>query len=267
MTKKIDVRQYKKNGKQFGYILDNMLSGENYEGLSDCDKIITFYKQFNNEYNCDYYCREYPRLSDRISNYLQGLPSGVNIAYTYYDISITLQEMGVKLTLDKSGDWDNRSWNIIQNWFNVIGQHIVFLMEYYNFDIRTAYNIRNGYQYVFTRPQTEKEKEITNYAHGRQLLNDDAIKIILDFYTVENEPLHSHKHFDFGGRVFVASVEGLKMWDNVERDFNEANEIGCGDDWRKYNVDGWDVYQYRGDIGLLWYCNNNGTVIYISLEK
>jgi len=124
-TKKVSIRDRKINGVQYAYILDVVLTGEQFEGLSDAEKINTFLNQFREEYNCEYNRRRYPNPAVRIGEYLQGLPTGVNIDYWNDAIIERLQSFGVRISYLRNGEYDARTWGMIKNWFAVCGQRIL----------------------------------------------------------------------------------------------------------------------------------------------
>lgn len=125
MEKKVAIRDRKVNGKQFAYILDEVLTGEQFDGLNDAEKINAFLDQFRDEYNNEYNRRRYPNPAARIGEYLQGLPTGVNIDYWHNAIVERLQSFGVRISYLRNGEWDSRTYNLINSWFAVCGERIL----------------------------------------------------------------------------------------------------------------------------------------------
>lgn len=129
MTKHTPIRDRKINGKQYAYILDDVLTGEQFEGLDDAQKIETFLNQFRDEYNYDYNRRLYPNSAKRIGEYLQGLPTGINIDYYHSEIVERLQSFGIRISYKRNGEWDARTWNMINDFFTFCGLRIIQAAE------------------------------------------------------------------------------------------------------------------------------------------
>lgn len=113
------MRQDKRNGKQFCYLLDalyNPETGESYK--SDADAVRATWLQFNEEFNHDYNRRRYPNLSERVGEWFAGLPSGVGIAYTNADIVAMGQTWGYCQT-------DKKAEKFCSDWFRVLGLRFV----------------------------------------------------------------------------------------------------------------------------------------------
>ena len=125
MKKTVAIRDRKVNGKQFAYILDEVLTGEQFLGLNDAEKINTFLNQFRDEFNDEYNCRRYPNPAARIGEYLQGLPTGVNIDYWHDAIVERLQSFGVRISYLRNGNWNAHTYNLINSWFTVCGERIL----------------------------------------------------------------------------------------------------------------------------------------------
>lgn len=117
---KKNIRDYKKVGVQFGYILDAI----NLEG-TDKDKVSFFFDSFNEEYNSAYDKRCYPNLIDRISNFIQGLPTCIGVAFSDYDII----QIGKSLGYCKT---DKQAAKFVDNWFDTIALRLIQLKKYYN---------------------------------------------------------------------------------------------------------------------------------------
>lgn len=117
---KKNIRDYKKVGVQYAYILDAI----DFEG-SDLEKVDFFFYNFNEEYNSDYERRCYPNLQDRVAEYIKGLPSCIVIAFSDYDI----EQIG------KSWDYcktDKQAAKFVSDWWSVIASRLLQLKEYYN---------------------------------------------------------------------------------------------------------------------------------------
>ena len=125
MKNSVSIRDRKVNGKQYAYILDDVLTGEQFDGLNDAEKINAFLEQFRDEYNNEYNRRRCPNPAARIGEYLQGLPTGVNIDYWHHAIVEKLQSFGVRISYLRNGEWDARTWDMINSWFAVCGQRIL----------------------------------------------------------------------------------------------------------------------------------------------
>lgn len=121
---KKNVREYKKVGVQFAYILD-CIYNENNENMSDKEAIKYFFDCFNEEYNYNYNKRLYPNLQKRISEYIQGLPTCINIAFTDYDIINIGKTWGYCKT-------EKQTSNFVNNWFSVIAFRLIQLKEKLN---------------------------------------------------------------------------------------------------------------------------------------
>ena len=77
-----NLRNDKRNGKQFAYILDSI----DHEG-SDREKLAYFFECFAEEFDHEYTRRRWPNLAERNGQYLQGLPSCCAVAFRYWAIS------------------------------------------------------------------------------------------------------------------------------------------------------------------------------------
>lgn len=133
MAKK-NLRDRKVNGNQFAYLLDEILTGEEYDGLTDEAKIEYVLDEFES-YNCMYVRRAQPSLPKRIGDWLQGLPSCVSLPFYCDEIAATLQDFGIQLNKRRDGDWDSRSWKIINDWFYYWGVRIVQAAEYFGIEL------------------------------------------------------------------------------------------------------------------------------------
>lgn len=124
MARKFEnFRNDKRNGNQFSYLLDSIYNpetGENYN--NDADAIRAAWAQFCEEYNHAYNIRLYPNLSQRVGSWFQGLPSGINIAFTYADIIATGQTWGYCQT-------EKKAERFCENWFQMLGLRFVQLAQ------------------------------------------------------------------------------------------------------------------------------------------
>lgn len=125
---KKNIRNYKVNGKQFSYVLDSInvrdYNGNEITNVSDKERVKYFFNCFNDEYNTPYLRKVYPNLQDRISQYLQGLPSCINVAYMNYDI----------VQIGKSWGYCNtecKEYQFIENWFRCIAMRLLQLKNYF----------------------------------------------------------------------------------------------------------------------------------------
>lgn len=128
-----DPRKLKVWGKWYSYVLDSIDESSTASDLDltfedDKSRIKFFLEQFNEEYNYDYNKQSYPSLRLRISEYLKGLPSSINIHYTYYDI--------IRLTKEWEGfKSKNKEEYFCNNWFKILATCILQLAERYKIDI------------------------------------------------------------------------------------------------------------------------------------
>ena len=124
-----DIRTYKVNGKQFAYVLDSINvtdgDGNTIENASDKDRVQFFFDTFDEEYNYPYNRKIYPSLQDRITQYLKGLPSCINIAFSYYDIAEIGKMWGYCQT-------ERKEYEFKINWFNRIAFRLIQLKAYFN---------------------------------------------------------------------------------------------------------------------------------------
>ena len=76
MKAKIDIRQDKRNGKEYAYILDECFYGDEHKGdfTTDEARLWLILSCFKN-WDCEHERRKFPILSDRIGDWLRGLPS------------------------------------------------------------------------------------------------------------------------------------------------------------------------------------------------
>lgn len=121
---KKNIRDYKKVGVQYAYILDAINNSEN-ENATDKENINYFFKVFSDEYDNPYSRKCYPVLQTRIAQYIQGLPSCIDIAFTDYDII----NIGKSWGCCKTGKNED---TFIYNWFNLCAQRLIELKDILN---------------------------------------------------------------------------------------------------------------------------------------
>lgn len=125
---KKNIRDYKVNGKQFAYVLD-AINVTDYEGneidATDKEKVIYFFNAFDAEFNHGNNKKYFPNYQERISNYLQGLPSCIDIAFTNDDILNIGKSWGYCKTERKESEF-------INNWFSCIAFRLIQLKQYFN---------------------------------------------------------------------------------------------------------------------------------------
>lgn len=125
---KKNIRDYKRNGNQFTYILDSITVSDfegNEIGATDKEKVKYFFDTFEQEYNYSYNKKLYPNLQDRIASYLQGLPSCINVAFENYAIIEIGKSWGYCTSERKESEF-------INNWFSFIAFRLIKLKEYFN---------------------------------------------------------------------------------------------------------------------------------------
>lgn len=122
-----NIRNYKKNGNQFSYVLDAICATD-YEGnefeATDKERIKYFFEKFECEFNYPYNKRIYPNMQDRIAQYLQGLPSCICIAFENYKIAEIGKSWGYCQTEHKEAQF-------IENWFSAIALRLIQLKQYF----------------------------------------------------------------------------------------------------------------------------------------
>jgi hypothetical protein len=95
----------------FPYLLNCI----DFEG-SNVEKIQSVLIAFNSEYNHDYNKKYYPNLQKRFSEWLQGLPSCINVDFQNYkilEIAKTWESLPINAT-------ERQEDKILSNWFNFI---------------------------------------------------------------------------------------------------------------------------------------------------
>lgn len=118
-----NLRNDKRNGKQFAYLLDAMYNAETGEAFaSDAEAVRAIWAQFCEEFNHEYNRKIYPNLSERVGQWLQGLPSG--LALTYWDSEIIEfgKAWGYCQTEKEAGEF-------VARWWSVLGSRLVTMAE------------------------------------------------------------------------------------------------------------------------------------------
>ena len=113
-----------RNGVQLVYVLDcirnsSRATDEGREFANDFEVLKFFFDTFNEEFNDQYNKRRYPNLQNRIGEYLQGLPSCMDVDYWNDEIIKLGLIWGV---LDQSEG--RKAEKFVNNWFNVLGLRI-----------------------------------------------------------------------------------------------------------------------------------------------
>lgn len=124
-------RDYKRGGAMFAYILDSVYSDEiDCEKMTDKERIGFLLDTFFDEiYKND---RRRMCTFDLLREWLQGLPSAINIAFSYYDISLTGKSMGYC----KDARSEER---FINNWWGILAQNILRLARIYKINMSRFY--------------------------------------------------------------------------------------------------------------------------------
>lgn len=120
----MNIRDYKKVGVQYAYVLDCIHSDE-VELTTDKERIEYFFRMFGMEGDCDYKRRMYPNEQERIAQYLQGLPSCCSVAYTYHDIIALGESWGYDLATERLAN------NFCERWFNIIALRLMQIRDRY----------------------------------------------------------------------------------------------------------------------------------------
>lgn len=128
---KKNPRNYKRGGAMFAYILDSVYSDEiDTESLTDKERIEFLLDTFFEE-KCKY-DRSRMRVFELLLEWLQGLPSTIHVAFSYYDISVIGKSMGYCK--------DARSEaRFINNWWGILASNILRLARIYGIDMSRFY--------------------------------------------------------------------------------------------------------------------------------
>lgn len=128
---KNNPRDYKRGGAMFAYILDSVYPDEiDTESMTDKERIVFLLDTFFEEkYKND---RRGMCTFDLLREWLQGLPSAINVAFCYSDIAKTGKKMGYCK--------DARSEaRFINNWWGILAQNILRLARIYRINMSRFY--------------------------------------------------------------------------------------------------------------------------------
>lgn len=118
MARKFEnLRNDKRNGTQFAYILDSIT----HEG-TDREKVAALLEEFRTEFDYDYNRRKYPNLAQRVGAWLQGLGGSISIAFSDFDIIKQGKSWGYCRN-------DYESGRFVTDWWNVCGWRLVQLWQ------------------------------------------------------------------------------------------------------------------------------------------
>lgn len=128
---KKNPRNYKRGGAMFAYILDSVYSDViDTESITDKEKIEFLLDTFfEAKYKND---RLRMCVLDLLREWLQGLPSAINIAFSDYDISVTGKSMGYC----KDARSESR---FINNWWTILASNIIRLARIYEINMSRFY--------------------------------------------------------------------------------------------------------------------------------
>lgn len=104
-----DVRNYKKNGVQFAYVLD-CIDIDGNDNATDREKIEYVFERFR-AYCNPFEMRKWPNEQERLGQFLRGLPIG--IAFDNYNIAQIGKEWGYCKTPQKEAEFCENWWNTI----------------------------------------------------------------------------------------------------------------------------------------------------------
>ena len=106
---KKNPRDYKKNGKQYSYILDSVYSDDkDVERMTDKERIQFVLDTFYDEkYKDD---RRRMSTSALLTEWIQGLPSAISVAFSNYDIQETGKSWGYCKTPRSAATFVNMWW-------------------------------------------------------------------------------------------------------------------------------------------------------------
>lgn len=128
---KKNQRSYKRGGKMFAYILDSVYSDViDTEKMTDKERIAYLLDTFFEEKYKDDRRRMY--TVDLLREWLQGLPSAINIAFSYYDIAAAEKSMGYC----KDARSESR---FINNWWTILASGILRLARIYEINMIRYY--------------------------------------------------------------------------------------------------------------------------------
>lgn len=110
---------------QFEYLLDCINAEQIGEDATDKEKIDFVFRTFEDEYGNPYNKRIYPKECERLAQYLRGLPSCINIAFTDYDII----QIGKSWGLCRSSIAGTR---FVKNWFGESALRLIQMRDILN---------------------------------------------------------------------------------------------------------------------------------------
>lgn len=120
-----DLRLNKRYGVQFEYLFDCIDTEQIGESSTDKEKVDFVFKTFETEYGNPYNKRIYPNECERLAQYLRGLPSCVNIAFTNYDII----QIGKSWGFCKTSKAETK---FIENWFDMCAFRLIQMRDMLN---------------------------------------------------------------------------------------------------------------------------------------
>lgn len=120
-----DLRLDKCYRVQFEYLLDCINTEQIGEDATDKEKINFVFKTFEDEYGNPYNKRIYPKECERLAQYLRGLPSCINIAFTDYDII----QIGKRWGFCRSSIAGTR---FVKNWFGESALRLIQMRDILN---------------------------------------------------------------------------------------------------------------------------------------
>lgn len=128
---KKNPRDYKRGGAMFAYLLDSVYSDDfDTEKMTDKERIEFLLDTFFEEM-----CKNDRRrmcVLDLLREWLQGLPSAINVAFCYSDIS----EIGKKMGYYKDARSEAR---FINNWWSILAKQILRLARIYEIEMSRFY--------------------------------------------------------------------------------------------------------------------------------
>lgn len=92
-----------------------------------------------------------------------------------------------------------------------------------------------------------------------------GINPILDWVDERGDIPFYYYHFYLERGVYVASYEGIHIFDDFKRHIDYFNRKGIEHDWEELEYNGWEILHTRV-CGGVWYCKKEGmrNIIYIT---
>lgn len=118
---KKNIRDYKVKGQQFSYLLD-LITSEDQILITDKDKVIYLFKTFRDEFN---FRINQIGLRDALAEWLQGMPSAIELDYWDDDIVKIGKSWGYCKTPYKERIF-------IANWYIQAANNLIKIKEYFN---------------------------------------------------------------------------------------------------------------------------------------